>query len=381
MLHPWQGLRRRAVTSLVAMPGVAMMAWAFFAEDRWYETHMMVRYCVEDPGALSRAHVVRVLVALAGAAVIAFANGAFVRRALTLGAIGRAALAVVLAFAVSDAVLRIVGRDRPSDADDPRRSKAPPPRSKTVKETSGRPITYAIDSEGRRARTPDDALDHAMPTIVLIGESVGFGYGLDFEETIQAGLARRTGLEVANLSVNALANDEALTRLRAKLPAYERPIAVVSFVVITWLERNVADYRPRLALASDGSLVEIPAASPFLRGSRLLPPIRSLFGYHHDDEAIELTRAILRETADVARARGAFPLFVLTECGGGRCLPTTNGRPYVASRLTEDQPFASIEVGLAPEQTLVGDPHPNASGATRYVDAIVTALRAAHVAP
>lgn len=371
-------IERRIVEVLVSVPGLAMIAWAFFAEDRFYETHMMVRYCVESPDALGRAHVVRILVALAGAAVVAFARP-WASRSVSLGGLARTSVAVVLAFVVTDGVLRITRRDAPSDADDPRRSKEPPPRSTTVKETAGRAISYAIDSEGRRARTPDDALDPSKPMIVLIGESVAFGFGLDFDETIQAQLAKRTGLQVANLSVNALANDEALVRLRAKLPSYERPIAVVSFVVYTWLERNVADYRARLALSADGSLAEIPPASPFLRRSRLLPPLKSLFGYHHDDEAIEVTRAILRDTAAFVRARGAFPLFVLTQCGGGRCVPTTNGKPYAAQRLVEGQSFAWLDVDVPLSETLAGDPHPNAEGAARLTEAIAASLRAAHL--
>lgn len=368
---------RRIVEALVALPGLAMIAWAFFAEDRFYETHMMVRYCVESADALGRAHVVRVVVALAGAAIVAFARP-WAGRHVSLGGLARTSVAVVLAFAVTDGALRVIGRkSTASDADDPRRSKEPPPRSVTVKETAGRAITYAIDAEGRRARTPDDVLDPTKPTIVLIGESVAFGFGLDFEETIQAKLAERTGLQIANLSVNALANDEALLRLRAKLPAFEHPVAVVSFVVITWLERNVADYRPRLSLSPAGTLVEIAPASSLLRGSRLLPPLKSLLGYHHDDEAIALTRAILTETASLVRSRNAFPLFVLTECGGDRCLPTTQGQPFASHRLVEAQSFASISVIPSATETLASDPHPNAKGATAYVEAITTALRAA----
>jgi len=373
---------RRIVEILVSVPGIAMFAWAFYAEDRFYETHMMVRYCVENADAIGRAHVVRVLVALAGAAIVAFARP-WASRRMSLGALARASIAIVLAFVVTDGVLRLTKRGAPvvSDADDPRRSKEPPPRSITVKETAGRAITYAIDGEGRRARTPEDVLDPTQPTIILVGESVAFGFGLDFDETIQSELAKRTGLQIANLSVNALANDEALLRLRAKLPSFERPVAVISFVVITWLERNVADYRPRLALSPTGALVEIPAASSLLRGSRLLPPLKSLLGYHHDDEAIDLTRAILTETASLARTRGAFPFFVLTECGGDRCLPTTQGKPYAAHRLLEGQSFASISLIPGAAETLESDPHPNARGARAYVEAITSALRAAAVIP
>lgn len=370
---------RRIVEALVALPGLAMLAWALFAEDRWYETHMMVRYCVEDAGALGRAHVVRVIVALAGAAVVAFARP-WAGRHVSLGGLARTAIAVVLAFVVTDAFLRVTKR-APSDADDPRRAKEPPPRTTTTKDTAGRAITYAIDSEGRRARTVDDTIDSSQPVIVLVGESVAFGHGLAFDDTIQAQLAKRTGIPVVNLAVDALANDEALIRLRNRLPAYEHPIAVVSFVVITWLERNVADYRPRLALDEKGSLVSIPAASPLLRGSRLLPPLKSLLGYHHDDEAIPLTQAILRDTADYVRGRGSVPLFVFTECGGDRCLPTANGKPYVLEQLIAHAPFPHVEVDLDASQTLVGDPHPNADGARVYVDAIERALRARSVLP
>jgi hypothetical protein len=179
---------RRIVEALVALPGVAMLAFAFFAEDRWFETHAMVRYCVENPTALDRAHATRIVVALLGATIIAVVRP-WAGRHVSLGALARTTVAVLLAFVAADGILRFTNRSRPNDAEDPRRSKEPPPRTTTVKETSGRSITYAIDGEGRRAKTPDDVLDPSKPTLVVIGESVAFGHGLPFDETIQAQLA------------------------------------------------------------------------------------------------------------------------------------------------------------------------------------------------
>lgn len=340
----------------------------------------MVRYCAESAGSLDRAHATRIVVALVGATIVAVVRP-WAGRHVSLGGLARTTVAALLAFVVTDGVLRIVKPRAPNDAEDPRRSKEPPPRSTKVKETSGRAITYAIDSEGRRARTIDDTIDVTKPTLVMIGESVAFGHGLEFDETIQAQLAKRTGLQVVNLAVDALANDEALVRLKSRLPRLDHPIAVISFVVYTWLERNVADYRPRLALRGDGSLVEIPKQHWLVRGSPLFPRLKWLLWYHHNDEAVGLTQAILRDTAEYVRGRGAVPLMVFTECGGDRCLRTTNGKPYVLDQLTSNAPFAHVDVDLDPKLTLVGDPHPTPEGALVYVDAIEKALQARSVLP
>ncbi len=363
--------------ALVALPGVAAIAWAFLAEDRWFETHMMVRYCIEQPSALVRAHVVRVLVALCGAAIVAFLRPVLVRHT-SLGALGRSLVAALLAVVAADLVLRAAKPDEIAQMEEKRRSKRPAPRSTTEATIAGRSITFAIDAEGRRARTVDDVVDPAAPAIVLSGESVAFGHGLSFDETIQAQLAKRTGVAVVNLALDGLANDEALARLRERLPRLARPLAVVSFVVYSWLERNTADYRERLALAPDGSLVARPPAWPFLRRSPLLPRLYSLVGYHHDDEAIDLTRAILRDTDLYVRERGIYPLFVLTEAAHARCV-RDGGMPWVAKRLVEGQRFAWVDVDVPPALVLPDDPHPNPEGALFYVDAIEKALREAGV--
>lgn len=103
-----------------------------------------------------------------------------------------------------------------------------------------------------------------------------------------------------------------------------------------------------------------------------------LRNFYHAEDAVELTRAILRDTAAYVRSRGAYPLFVLTQCGG-RCGVFEPGGPRIARRLADDQPFTSIEVYMESGMILDKDIHPNARGAEHYAEAVERALREAGV--
>src|SRR6185295_12389482 len=47
-------------------------------------------------------------------------------------------------------------------------------------------VDYAIDAAGYRVRSLDEPVDHERPTILFAGESVMFGEGLSWEESVPA---------------------------------------------------------------------------------------------------------------------------------------------------------------------------------------------------
>src|SRR5439155_4339562 len=61
-----------------------------------------------------------------------------------------------------------------------------------------------------------------------IGESVMFGEGLTYAESIPAQVGAMMGVQTANLAVHGYGNDQAYLRLQTELPHFLKPVAVVS---------------------------------------------------------------------------------------------------------------------------------------------------------
>src|SRR5207237_857099 len=98
-------------------------------------------------------------------------------------------------------------------------------------------------------------------------------------------------------------------------------VAVITFVPLM-LVRNVQDYRPRLALR-EGALVLVPPAEGLFACLRLRDVLFNEVRYLSDRglrDSMQLTAAILRESARAARERGAEPLFVAISIGKRRAL-------------------------------------------------------------
>src|SRR5947208_1419358 len=67
----------------------------------------------------------------------------------------------------------------------------------------GRTVHYVTGPDGYRAPAAGVGVDLAKPTIVFAGESLIFGYGLDWPDTLPAQVQAITGLQAANIAVNA----------------------------------------------------------------------------------------------------------------------------------------------------------------------------------
>src|SRR5262249_51997963 len=72
----------------------------------------------------------------------------------------------------------------------------------------GRTIEYAIDPAGYRVRRVDEPVDPARPSIVFAGESVMFGEGLPWDETVPAQVEAMLKVQSANVAVHGYTTDQ-----------------------------------------------------------------------------------------------------------------------------------------------------------------------------
>jgi hypothetical protein len=377
--------KRRAAALAVAAGGVALVVWAGVADAHWAERHVLPSYCATGPVGWGVARGARWTAAVLGVLAVVKLAPALARRAprARVSSPWAIAVSVAAALAVTELYLRVLHRrlasGEPPGAgerglamtrSDPRLGWAHHPARVTWAEVGGRWIAYAIDADGDRAASPDARADPARPTLVFAGESIAFGYGLSYEETFAFRVGRELGVQSVNVAVIGYGSDQAHQRVLDALSRYAHPLAVVTVFIPDQIRRNVDDWRPRLGLDRDGSLVPVPPSA----GPRILKLLQQL--PYHGDEALRVTAAILRATAAAARARGALPLFVVTNYGPP-CRPdAADGEAWIVDELFVRQGLAYVRVELGPEDRLPGafEDHPSARGAEKICAAVARAL-------
>jgi hypothetical protein len=236
-------------------------------------------------------------------------------------------------------------------------------------------VLYTTDAEGNRATSVEDKTDHDAPTILFTGESVALGWGVDQAETYPVLVGRALAVQTVNLGVTGLSSDQAYLRLREALSRFTQPVALVTLVLPLQLERNVNDRRSRLAVR--GGRLELVAQS---WSPLATSPLRKFFPYH-SDEAIELTRAILRATDELARLRGARALFVLTNFGAP-CLPDELGTSGLERTLFSGLGVEHVRVDITPALMIhfPKELHPGPKGHEQIANSIIGALRGLPIA-
>jgi hypothetical protein len=373
--HARRMVRTRIVveTATVVVASI-LLAWALLATDGWIATHTTRRYCFTDEAGITRAHVARFVagaLALVLLVLVALVRPWLVRRfeGRSPSSVGAAAIrilgAVVLAFVVTDLVLRLRAPERHPP---PLGFAHEPKQTLTVHAKSGRDVHYAVDSNGYRSRTPDDVVDFSAPTIIFGGESIMFGAWLEYDETIPALVGKELDVQTVNLGVGGMANDLSLMRLERELLRFEKPTAVVTLVLVNWLERNAGEDRDHYVASGDGIRLAPPTTPSFLRASPLFSALRIATRFH-SDAALDSTRAVLRATDALAKKHGARSLFVFTQAGD-RCLA-----PDLRERITRGLDLRAIDVDLPQHLFIPGDTHPVPEGAAVYAKAITAELR------
>jgi len=366
--------RARAVEAGIAAIGIALVACAVGARQTWLDRHFLPSFFLPRHWYVLIETVVRISLGAVGLllAVVVRSRLACVI-AKHPGDVVRIVVAIVLALAAGEWVMRHVhlgptewlsSEEEPRRLPDARLGWVLMPARTGRASIGGRGIDYAIDPAGYRVRRVDDPVDPARPTLVFAGESVMFGEGLEWDETIPAQVGERLGMPVANLAVHGYSSDQAYLRLEQELPRFQHPIAVVSLFMTSLFGRNLDEDRPHLG----PGLVWLPAQT----STRLASLIHLIVPFRADrtvERGIGVTRAVLHATVSLARARGATPLIVVPQFG-----PEDRAGEALRRRVLDDElPYVLVVVDA--DWRLAWDRHPNARAAGVIADAIAARLR------
>ncbi len=364
------------------VPAAALLAFGAAVDGAWFERHIAIPALHPPPPWWTLA-ALRIAAALMGAVLVACAVAA--RRRVTFGAVARVGLAVALAVVASELALRVLHRVLPVPrtriearlgAPDPRTGWAfIPRRSVDLPVPGGRLVRYAIDAHGDRAPSAEWTEDPEAPTVLLAGESIATGHGLDWNETIPARLSELLPAQVVDVAEGGYGSDQAYLRAVDALARFAHPLAVVTTVLPVQLYRNLHDDRPHLVLR-DGALVLAPPSSSRLRLRQLLVNDLPYLSEARLQESLTLTRAILHASAAAARARGAQSLFVFPSTGPPRPLDA-HPEAFIVRALVDDLPHVIVDVDPA-RMLPWDDGHPDAEGARQIATAIAEALPSAH---
>jgi hypothetical protein len=376
-------MRRAIVTIVAAGCGAALLVAAVRFDAAWFERHCLVPcFWLAPPAWLHPS--ARASLAVAGICGVLLAPlaGRPASKPGTALAAARIAAAVVLALLVSDGALRLLdGKTafwRSAKLEfrlgkpDPRFGWVLLPRRTTVlKVKNSRPVRYTIDAWGGRAESVDQVPDPSRPSILVAGESIAMGHGLEYADTLAGVLERDLpGIQVVNVAAGGYGTDQAALRALDALAQLRNPLAVVQTFLPVQLQRNVQDYRPHLVLRS-GALVLAPAASGPFAGTHfrdLLVNEIPVLWEGKLQESLAVTAAVVREVAARSAARGAKPLFVVPE------LDSQHGLEWLVRRLFADQGIPYVVVPIDSAHIMPYDGHPDAEATAAMAVQVERAL-------
>ena len=373
------GIAAALVTLSAAVLGVAGVV----LDQDYYQRHVSVSRCFTGP----LDHVLAAILrgALLTACAILFASvPRLARRAsrvpprVALAAMARVGMAILAALLLAETVLRLnkfgesppIGGPGPLVVNDGRYGWRFMPSQTAHVTQSGREIEYAIDARGNRAANESSAIDPSRPTLLVTGESIGFGFGLAWEDTFASRVGEALGLQVENLSVPRYGNDQGWLRLSDELARLEHPVVIVTVFIDKQLRRDVSRERPHLSFQGD-TFALVPAAG-------FLDPRLAIFWTDepfHGDTGVGIARRIFQETTIAARARGAMALFLVTNYGP-RC--DCSGEPWYVQELFDSDRSRHVDVWIPPEEWQAPDDfHPDPRGAKRIADQLIAAVQRA----
>ncbi|MEO8300970.1 MAG: hypothetical protein ABI608_04205 [Rhizomicrobium sp.] len=364
----------------VAGTGVLLVAGALAANQAWLDRHFLPLFFFPREKVVAQETLVRAACGAAGLVLVFLVWPMIDRHARRMTAIQIVAaavpiiLAIGLALGASELLLAreftyaaAEGplKEEPLRRPDPVLGWSFVPAHQGRANVGGRMIAYATDPQGYRVAGPDKAVNTDLPTILFTGESIVVGYGLNWEETIPAQLGEMMKLQTANLAVLGYANDQAYLRLKAELPRFRKPVAVVSLFTPALFARNLGDDKPYLGPDL--------AWHPAIHRLRLSALFRFSVPYHSEAEierGIAATRAVLAASAELARRRQAIALVIDPQFG-----PEGPAEAMLRRRILDEGGIAYLRVQLDPGWRLKGDLHPGPLAARAIAAAITQHLR------
>jgi hypothetical protein len=360
------------VTLAAACLGVTLIAAAAAANQSFLDHHFLPSFFIPRDWYVLIETIVRACIGATGVSLLL--GRSRVARLLTRapGTTLRVIVAGVLALSASELALRLIlprstewlaPQEEPLRLADPRLGWTLAPSRTGVSTIGGRTIEYTIDDAGYRVARADQPVDPGRPTIVFAGESVMFGEGLMWEESIPAQAGAMLHVPSANLAVHGYSTDQIYLRLERELPRFRQPVAVVTIFMTELFGRNLDTDRPHLA----EGLVWQPAQ----HRSRLKSLATMLVPYRRTatvEQGVGMTRDVLRAIVQLARAHDATPLIVVPQFG-----PEDDAQGALRDRIFGDD-IPNVVVRLDPDWRLSWDRHPNARGAHAIAAAIASRL-------
>lgn len=385
------------LAAVIALAGAALLALAWRCDGAWFERHVFLPYYFAPPTrgalALRGAAAMLGLGLLLGARTIGRRLHALTRDAAGPGLWVGTFIALAAAVLTAEGALRLAHLSwRPAGSaryelkighQDPRYGWIADASRVTRLSLNARPYNYAVGPAGLRARGPNDAPDLDRPALVVAGESIASGYGLDYDETFAARCGRDLDLEVVDVAEGGYGVDQAYLRVTDLLPRVRRPVALVTVFVLSQLGRSLRDDRPRLVVDGSGRLSFLPPATDFLARTQLGQLVHDRIPYAGTRalvRSIALARAVFVATARAARASGARPLFVIVSPGPPRALDA-HPEAAIIRELFVDTGLPYLLVDLDTSLRLDVDGHPNPAGASRITADIEAALRTPETQP
>lgn len=293
--------------------GLLLLLLAFNMDQQWADRHMLPDILVASGWLMTVLQVERFILALAGALLLLLSlrPGRMMKagRWIVIG------LSVLLAVPASEAVIRLAsgrGSQSWSQVNEPLRQADPvtgwtniPARRSADPDYPSRPV-YFIDRHGYRVAAEGRTVDTSAPTILFVGESIMFGKGLSWRDSMAGQVESLSGFQSANLAVPAFSAGQGFLLLRRELPRFRRPLAVVILFGPDLLIRDLDRGRPWIDRAGRWH--------PGTWAWHLGHLGRVLFPYHRAsaiEEVVAADRRILMREVAMAHARGARPLVVV----------------------------------------------------------------------
>ena len=368
----------------IAGAGIALIAGAFAASQPWLDRHFLPSFLLARVWYVRIETSVRLMFVAAGIAMILRARplatritGRALRRAVQIVA------AAVLAMAASELVLQRVHL-RPAEwraVDEEPRRRADPrvgwtfePARTGYGSSGGRAVEYVFDAAGYRVRTPGLAVDPERPSILFAGESMLFGDGLTYDESVPAQVETLLAAEnvqnvqAVNMSVYGYSTDQMYLKLESELPRFHQPLAVVSLFMTALFGRNLDDDRPHLG----PGLTWEPAQTH----ARLVSLAGMLVAFRRDatvEHGIAVTRETLRATVQLAASRGATALIVVPQLGA-----EDGPEAHLRRRILDEARLPYVMVEIDPAWHIAWDRHPDARAAQLIANAIAGRLVLPH---
>lgn len=365
----------RRMEIVIAAAGVALALLGALANQQWLDGHFLPSFFMPRSWYVLIERGVRTLMIAGGLCLATVAR----RRLASVAArdlirVCQIALACILALTASEVALRFVRvrptewllpKEEPVRRLDPRVGWTLEPARTGRASVGGRQLDYAIDASGYRVDRADNPVDRSQPSLIFAGESVMFGEGLRWEETIPAQTATMLGVQSANIAVHGYSTDQTYLRLATELPRFRRPVAVIALFMTALFGRNLDEDRPHL-----GPGLEWRPAVP---SSRLMALARLIVPFRRTatvDRGVRTTRETLAAIASLARARGAAPLIIVPHFG-------REDEPDVAirRRVFDGADLPMLTIDIEESWRLPWDRHPNARAAHAIAAAIAGRLR------